>query len=148
MDATQKHLVERFDPLLRDLLAFELVEAEEEGHWTLAPEVQQRLSALVAVRRPAAAVLHIGFPCARCHASAVTRLHEGRLLCDACIPQVLEEERETSGRPPAEDAGAPTPALEQTPGEQTSGSGPGPTDVGERRLVSWNRGSVAATSTP
>ena len=144
MSATQKYPVERFDPLLRDLLAYGLIEAEDEDRWVLVPEVQRRLSALLAMQRPStAAVLHIGYPCARCHASGITRLHEGRHLCDACIEQVFAEERQPRAAPLAEDGGTPPPAPAPKPD-----IGRDPVEVGERRLVSRYRVSVAVTPTP
>lgn len=144
MSPMQKYPVERFDPLLRDLLAYGLIEAEDGDRWALAPEVQQRLTALVATQRPStAAVLHFGFPCARCHASGITRLHDGRHLCDACIEQVLAEPRHPSVAPVVEDRSTPAPAPAPEPVVRA-----GPVDMGERRLVSRYRGSLGATSTP
>lgn len=144
MSPMQKYPVERFDPLLRDLLAFGLIEAESGDHWALAPEVQQRLTALLAAQRPSAAVmLHFGFACARCHASGITRLHEGEHLCDACIEQVVAEEQRPWPTAAVEDDGAPrlTPTPEPVVDADQA-------DVGERRLVARYRASVAVAPTP
>lgn len=77
--------VDRFDALLRDLLCYDLVVEEEPGRWRLRPAFEERMSTLAAAQRPASApVLHIGVSCMGCHAANVTRLYQGRYLCDTC----------------------------------------------------------------
>lgn len=75
--------IDRFDPLLRDMLAFHLVEEGPEGTWVLRPDVSQRLAHLS--RRPKAPILvYFGRYCEACQSHEMTRLDEGRYLCDVC----------------------------------------------------------------
>lgn len=81
-----EHPIERFDPLLRNMLAWQLVEETPEGTWALRPEVARRLNHLVKVsrRNDASEVVYFGHVCAACHMSGMTRLRDGQYLCDAC----------------------------------------------------------------
>jgi hypothetical protein len=81
-----EHPIERFDPLLRNMLAWRLVEQTPDGVWALSPEVARRLSHLVTVTRrgDSSEVVYFGHACAMCHSSGMTRLREGRYLCDPC----------------------------------------------------------------
>jgi hypothetical protein len=94
----------RFDPVLRALVAFGLVEHDPEhaehdgedgrpdghengngqGAWRLIPAVQRRLESLVAPAPPAEKLIYFGHRCAACGEHAPTRMHSGVLLCDAC----------------------------------------------------------------
>lgn len=79
----------RFDPMLRALVAFGLVErdsAEEDGRgqWRLSPPVQRRLASLVSPAPPADKLIYFGHRCASCREHAPTRLRAGVLLCDEC----------------------------------------------------------------
>jgi hypothetical protein len=80
------HPIERFDPLLRNLLSWGLAYELEDGTWALRPEVAERLSRLAQLtRRPeTAAVVYFGHFCAACRTAGPTRMHDGRYLCDAC----------------------------------------------------------------
>jgi hypothetical protein len=102
--------VERFDAVLRDLVCFGLVVDDGEGRWRLRPDVAARVAVLAASQRPVGApVVHIGTACARCHATRVTRWHEGRYLCEACLTD--RGGTETPGAAPApERAAKPEPA--------------------------------------
>ena len=78
--------MERFGPFRRDLLCYDIVVEDGPGHWRLRPPFEARLSALAAARRVTSIpALRIGVSCAGWHIVTVTRLHEGRFLCDACI---------------------------------------------------------------
>ncbi len=81
--------VEAFNPLLRSLLTWELVEREEGadgGHrWVLTGEVQERLDALVPPpRRESSSLAYLDHWCARCRQQRLTHLLEGRYLCEDC----------------------------------------------------------------
>lgn len=81
-----EHPIERFDPLLRNMLAWHLVEETAEGTWALRPDVARRLNHLVELsrRNDASEVVYFGHTCAACHTSVMTRLRDGRYLCDPC----------------------------------------------------------------
>lgn len=81
-----EHPIERFDPLLRNMLAWQLVEENHEGTWSLRPEVARRLKHLVDVSRrtDASEIVYFGHACASCHSSGMTRLRDGMYYCDAC----------------------------------------------------------------
>jgi hypothetical protein len=87
------HPIERFDPLLRNLLGWGLVEEGGDGKWVLKTEASERLGSLARLaRRPeTSAVVYFGHFCAQCHASKPTRLLEGRFLCDACRRAAVED---------------------------------------------------------
>lgn len=81
--------VEAFNPLLRSLLSWELVERREDGagghYWALIDEAQARLEALTPrKRRPAAALAYLDHWCARCRQQRLTHLIDGRYLCEEC----------------------------------------------------------------
>lgn len=80
------HPIERFDPLLRNLLAWGLVERSAEGGWVLRPETLERLEGLAHVTRGTAGseVVYFGHTCSGCRSSGMTRLRDGEYLCDAC----------------------------------------------------------------
>lgn len=82
----EEHPIERFDPLLRNMLAWNLVDESTDGTWTLRPDVNERLTRLAQLtRRPeTSAVVYFGHVCAACRTSGATRRYEGRYLCDAC----------------------------------------------------------------
>ena len=80
----------RFDPLLRDLLAFNLVvktTAARRGAWRLADGVQLRLDELLGSSSPASAerMVYLDHFCADCGLQVRTRLHEGFYLCEECL---------------------------------------------------------------
>jgi hypothetical protein len=113
------HPIERFDPLLRNMLAWGLVEEAADGTWRLRPEVGERLGSLARLthRPETAAVVYFGHFCGQCHASGPTWRLEGRYLCEACRRALAE---------------GPAPAPEST-------------DTGQRRLVSRHRaGGIAS----
>lgn len=98
--------VETFNPLLRSLLTWGLVERVEEGErrhrWVLTAEVQQRLDALTPPpRRPLSSLAYLDHLCARCREQRLTHLVEGRFLCERCE----RAESETAGGPEAAPGG-------------------------------------------
>lgn len=81
--------VDAFNPLLRSLLSWELVERREdengESYWALIDEAQQRLEMLTPrPRRPTAALAYLDHWCARCRGQKLTHLIDGRFLCEEC----------------------------------------------------------------
>jgi len=80
-----EHPIERFDPLLRNMLAWNLVE-ETEGGWVLRPEVADRLNGLARYTRrdQPSEVVYFGHICAGCKSNGLTRLRDGSYLCDEC----------------------------------------------------------------
>jgi hypothetical protein len=86
--ATQRHPLERFDPLLRALLSWDLVSLTNDdgaATWQLTPDAQQRLAELARPRsQPPENVVHLGGRCEECRSRRSLRLSGGRLLCDDC----------------------------------------------------------------
>jgi hypothetical protein len=81
--------VEAFNPLLRSLLTWELVErieTEEGAHqWVLIPEAQRRLDALAPrPRESTASLAYLDHWCARCRQQRLTHLIDGRYICESC----------------------------------------------------------------
>ena len=81
-----EHPIERFDPLLRNMLAWHLVEETGEGGWALRPEVAARLTLLAEYTKgdDASEIVYFGHVCAGCRSNGLTRLRDGRYLCDDC----------------------------------------------------------------
>ena len=80
------HPIEQFDPLLRNMLAWDLVQETEDGRWDLRPHVAERLASLAtyAKRSEPSEVVYFGHPCARCKSNGLTRLRDGQYVCDEC----------------------------------------------------------------
>ncbi|MHB1987085.1 MAG: hypothetical protein ACYCSF_03745 [Acidimicrobiales bacterium] len=81
--------VDAFNPLLRSLLSWELVEQREDEdgghHWVLIEDAQRRLDILMPRPREASAVLaYLDHWCANCRQQRLTHLLDGRYLCEAC----------------------------------------------------------------
>lgn len=78
--------IERFDRLLRDLLAWNLVEQDDAGAWGLPSVVVQRLTYLSDLTRRdvPSEVVYFGHVCSGCGSNGLTRLREERYLCDGC----------------------------------------------------------------
>jgi len=99
--STQRYPVEAFNPLLRSLLSWglvERVETEDGSHrWDLTEEARQRLDELTPERRRAAATLeYLDHSCSSCREQRLTHLVDGRFLCVEC--QALQTEE---SQPPA-----------------------------------------------
>jgi hypothetical protein len=81
--------IERFDPHLRDLVYWGLVERREtnsKAPWQLVPDAQRRLDELhrSAALPDAAADVYLDHRCADCTGRGLTRLHGDSFVCDAC----------------------------------------------------------------
>jgi ribosomal protein S14 len=76
-----------FDPLLRELLTFNLVEADdEEGvrRWHLTEDACRRLAHLAAPPPPEEKVVHFSRRCVRCGEHRPTRRHSEGFVCEEC----------------------------------------------------------------
>jgi uncharacterized membrane-anchored protein len=81
---------EKFDPLLRDLLAWGLVEpgqpADDNATWHLADDARHRLEDLhTQAETRQSQVVYFDRVCAGCRRRQLTRRHDGTYLCDACF---------------------------------------------------------------
>jgi len=77
--------LDRMGPILRDLVAFDLVVRTETGAFELRPEVQRWLAdASVRSGPPGTAEVFVGRLCQRCGAIAVTRIVDGVRVCATC----------------------------------------------------------------
>jgi ribosomal protein L37AE/L43A len=87
----------RFDPMLRALMTFGLVEQDHDGaevvagRWHLTTAVQRRLQTLVAPAPPAEKLIYFGHRCSSCGEHAPTRISSGAFLCDACRTTPVDE---------------------------------------------------------
>jgi len=91
----------RFDPLLRQLLDFRLVElAMRDGGavFQLSPEAEQRLQELVAPTPDADKLVSFTHRCAVCGEKRPTRHRHGASVCDPCWTRSAEPP--TVGPPP------------------------------------------------
>jgi len=81
-----RHPIERFDPLLRNLLAWGLVEEAEDGSWSMRQDASARLTQLGQLTRRDAPseVVYFGHACAICRSNGLTRRIGERYLCDGC----------------------------------------------------------------
>ncbi|MDA8037652.1 MAG: hypothetical protein M0Z69_00535, partial [Actinomycetota bacterium] len=91
--------VDAFNPLLRSLLTWDLVQRVEDeagaSRWELTAAAQQRLEQLnPSARRPATSLAYLDHWCARCRQQRLTHLRDGRYLCEDC------ERIETDGNAP------------------------------------------------
>jgi hypothetical protein len=107
MDDMPRYPVETFDPLLRDLVVWGLVEREEDADgsatWRLSDDARHRLDDLAPVGRPPVPdrLVYFDHLCARCHRRKPTRLQAGDYLCASC----LELERAVAARVDLPEAG-------------------------------------------
>lgn len=86
--------IKTFDPLLRDLVAWGLVERAEKPtpSWCLTEAAEQRLTELVRTTGPVDAERLIHFQrCVLCRKYGATRLRQGNYLCDSCFEHQLAE---------------------------------------------------------
>jgi hypothetical protein len=89
MEAERHYPIETFDPLLRDLVGWGLVErrdTEAGAPWQLVPNAQQRLDELLGPARVSGigADIFVNRLCGDCHQRRVTRLRGERYVCDRC----------------------------------------------------------------
>jgi hypothetical protein len=82
--------IARFDPMLRSLITFGLVERDvdasdgEGWHWRLVPSVQHRLESLFAPSPTAEKLIYFGHRCGSCGEHGPTRFSSGVYLCEDC----------------------------------------------------------------
>jgi ribosomal protein L37AE/L43A len=83
--ATVERTIRTFDPLLRDLITWNLVKADGD-RWELSERAQRRLAELAEASAswPAERTVYMGHRCDRCGARGMTRLREGAYVCDPC----------------------------------------------------------------
>ena len=101
-----------FNPLLRSLLSWGLVErrVEDDGgvRWELTGPAQERLESLnPRARKAAKSLAYLDHFCARCRQQRLTHLRDGRYLCAEC-----ERVEAEGGGPPPEAAQHLLPASE------------------------------------
>jgi hypothetical protein len=88
MEVQRDYPIETFDPLLRDLIGWGLVERQDGNAgtpWQLVPTAQRRLDELLPNPVPGAgAVVYLNRLCADCHQRGLTRLHGESYVCDGC----------------------------------------------------------------
>jgi hypothetical protein len=85
MEVQREYPIETFDPLLRDLVGWGLVERQDGTTWQLVASAQQRLDELLPTRAPgAAAVVFLNRRCADCNQRGLTRLRGDSYVCDGC----------------------------------------------------------------
>lgn len=98
---------DRLAPLLRELLAYGLVEPSASGGFVLTGDAQRWLAQESARRaHPSTPEVSVGRPCQRCHATGVTRVVDGVRLCPACQAQpavAASTEATGDGRRPRHD---------------------------------------------
>ncbi|MGH9044559.1 MAG: hypothetical protein ACRDVP_06965 [Acidimicrobiales bacterium] len=78
--------VTRFDPMLRTLMSFGLVEriGGAGGEWRLTAGVQQRLNALVKPQPETDRLIYFGHRCGSCGGHGPTMIVSGSYLCGTC----------------------------------------------------------------
>ena len=94
---TQDATLARFDPMLRALVTFGLVEpdrpgsnGDEDHHWRLIPAVERRLDSLVPPAPPVEKLIYFGHRCGSCGEHGPTRFRAGTYLCEACRDPATE----------------------------------------------------------
>jgi ribosomal protein L37AE/L43A len=89
--------IENFDPLLRDLVAWDLVvraDGDLGSSWLLTDAAQKRLGEII---RPESRVdnedlVYLDHLCADCRFRGITRLHDGVYLCSTCLATRVVQE--------------------------------------------------------
>jgi hypothetical protein len=89
MEGQRHYPIETFDPLLRDLVGWGLVERTdgvEDAPWRLVPTARQRLEELASPTQApgAGADVYLDRRCADCQKRGLTRLHGESYVCDTC----------------------------------------------------------------
>jgi ribosomal protein S27AE len=108
VEERREYPIERFDPLLRDLIGWGLVERDDSHpgiSWRLVGSAQRRLDEL---SPPRAAghdpVVYLDRRCAECQQRGMTRLHDERYVCDRCwsgrlrVPEPVAPEPSPAGQ--------------------------------------------------
>jgi hypothetical protein len=89
--------IENFDPLLRDLVAWDLVvraDGDPGSSWRLTDAAQSRLDEII---RPESRfdhedLVYLDHLCADCRFRGITRLHDGIYLCSTCLASRLDQQ--------------------------------------------------------
>jgi hypothetical protein len=85
MEVQPEYPIETFDPLLRDLVGWGLVERQDATAWRLVASAQRRLDELLPTRAPGSgAVVFLNRRCADCQKRGLTRLRGESYVCDGC----------------------------------------------------------------
>lgn len=82
--AGHQRALERFAPLLYDLMEWGLVHHSDDGRWVLREDVQARLDRTEALRRRSTAAVAVGRRCQACGTTCVTWMVDGHWLCSDC----------------------------------------------------------------
>ena len=80
--------IERFDPLLRNLVTWDLVtRGTRPRFWRLTEVAQRRLDELAGSPSPVRTeqMVYFNHRCADCHLPVRTKVHAGLYLCDSCV---------------------------------------------------------------
>jgi hypothetical protein len=90
MNGSSPYPITHFDPLLRDLVRWNLVVktgTTRRASWRLVDDAGQRLNQLMEASVPVAAdqILYFDRLCADCHFRVQTRVRDGLHLCDSCF---------------------------------------------------------------
>jgi hypothetical protein len=90
MNGNNPYPITHFDPLLRDLVRWDLVVktgTTRRASWRLVDDAQRRLNQLMEASVPVAAdrILYFDRLCADCHFRVQTRVRDGVHLCDPCF---------------------------------------------------------------
>jgi len=88
MSGDKKYPIERFDPLLRNLVTWDLItRGTRPRSWRLTEVAQRRLDELAGSSSPVSAeqMVYFNHRCADCQLPVRTRVHDGLYLCDSCI---------------------------------------------------------------
>lgn len=107
------HSISAFDPLLRDLLRWELVTCVEDAgspRWELVDEAHQRLSELrlASVPPPPERLLYLDRRCYACGRRAPTRLRgEHQYVCDACAQHLSQSKLDVGTTSVADEQALP-----------------------------------------
>lgn len=86
--AEDRPIAHQLDPLLRELMAFGLVEKASDGGWALTQAAQQRLTSLDRPLPDQASMFFVGHRCDRCRDHTVTRRVGSDHLCARCVAEV------------------------------------------------------------
>ncbi len=108
MEIQRHYPIQTFDPLLRDLVGWGLVERQDQeaaGPWQLVPDAQRRLDELLSptLIPSVGADVFLNRLCGQCHQRGLTRLRGESYLCNTCLAeQPQPPEAELAPSSPAE----------------------------------------------
>ncbi|GEM_PF-1344022 len=133
--------IDRFDPLLRDLVTWNLVVrdgAAGRSRWRLAEAAQRRLDELATSADPVPVdqLVFLDHRCTDCRLRQRTRLYDGVYLCDSC----RDQRRARAGGTATDPASLDGRLTGTVPGIAAGGTGTG-SGTGEAA----SSGSMAAT---